>query len=200
MIYIISLSIYFMRFYYLFLLLPLMFLMLNAVHYEIVVPSNVEWFNSEIFVHENEFISIKSEGEWQYDPRPYFKTGPEGLSKGKLNLGSLLMKCNEKVYLVEKEWSGNINENCYLMFGMYDTIGHSTNLGSLDVYVEIEREIEEEIIDEIETEEDIEIIHEEETEIIEEENDFIFMDEICSFITFLILLSLGVLYVREKKE
>jgi hypothetical protein len=198
MIYIISPLIYFMRFYLLFLLLPLM---LSAVQYEIVVPSNVEWFDSEIFVYENEFVSILSEGEWQYDPRPYFKTGPEGLNKGRLNLGSLLMKCNDEIYLIENGWSGYVNEDCYLMFGMYDTIGHSNNLGSLDVYIEIEREIEEEIIEEEEIEEEIETIHEEELIEDDDENDeFLFVNEICSFITFLILLSLGVLYVQEKTE
>lgn len=176
------------------LLVPLL---LNGINYEINVPANVEWFNSEIQVYENEFISIKSEGIWQYDPRPNFRTGPEGLVKGRMNLGSLLMKCNNQVILVEKEWEGVIEEECVLHFGMFDDLGHSNNVGSLDVYIDIDRKIIEEEIEK-EEEEKVKEVEEFSEEIEEEEISFV--DEVCSLLIFLILLSFGVLYVQEKNE
>jgi hypothetical protein len=175
---------------FLILLLPFM---LNAISYEIIVPANVEWFNSEIVIYENEFVSITSEGIWQYDPRPNFRTGPEGLLKGSINSGSLLMKCNNEIFLVENKWEGVIKEECILMFGMYDNIGHSNNLGSLNVFVDVERESEKELIDE-EDEKEEEKIKE---DLIEEEESEDYESEICSLVIFLILLGVGALYVKE---
>jgi hypothetical protein len=180
----------------LFFVLLLFPLFLNAINYEITVPANVEWFNSEIELYENEFVSIESEGVWQYDPRPNFRTGPEGLLNGSVNLGSLLMKCNDETYLVEKKWEGIIEQKCILMFGMYDNIGHSNNVGSLNVFVDIERESENEnefIDKEIEEEEKVKYVIEGESE-----NEIPYENEICSMVIFLILISAGVLYVKEK--
>ena len=194
MIYIFYFSIYSMNKLFFILLFPLL---LNSINYEINVPANIEWFNSEIEVYENELVSIESEGVWRYDPRPNFETGPEGLVKGRKDLGSLLMKCNNQIILVEKKWEGIIEEECVLHFGMYDDLGHSNNAGSLDVYINIDREIieEESELEEIEEEKEIELIDE-----IDEEEENSFMDEMCSFISFLILLTFGVLYVQERNE
>jgi hypothetical protein len=173
-------------------------LLLNSVNYEITVPANVEWFNSEIEVYENELVSIESEGVWRYDPRPNFETGPEGLVKGKKDLGSLLMKCNNQIILIENQWENVIDEECVLHFGMCDDLGHSNNMGSLNVYINIEREIVEE-----EEKEKVDEVKEEETELVdvpEDEEEIPFIDETCSFITFLILLTFGVLYVQERNE
>ncbi len=198
MIYIFYFSISFMNKFVLLLFLPLL---LSSVNYELVVPSNVEWYDSNISVNENNFISILSEGEWQYDPRPNFKTGAQGLVKGRKDLGSLLMKCNKQIILVEDKWEGNVNENCTLMFGMYDDIGHSNNKGFLNVNVNVTYEenngeddlIEDEIIDS----EQKENVTSNETDSSIDEG--FLPSEICSVFVFFILLSIGVLCVYKRK-
>ena len=168
--------------FFILLFLPLL---IGAASYEIDVPANVEWFNSEISVHENENVKITSEGIWQYDPRPNFKTGPDGLTENQLSLGALQMKCNDNVYLIGSVWEGVIPENCVLKFGMFDNIGHANNVGSLKVNVEIQREHE----DELDEENNVEEI--EENEITEEkngeENEEEYENGICSLAIFLIL-------------
>lgn len=175
-----------------FLLLLLLPFMLNAINYEITVPANVDFFDSEIIVYENELVSIKSEGIWQYDPRPNFKTGPDGLVKGQFSLGALQVKCNNNIFLIGSEWEGKMPGDCTLKLGMYDNIGHANNVGSLNVNIEIEREVLEEITeDEIEEEKQEELV-EEKVEMNDSSN-----DKVCSILMFLVLLCAGALYVKE---
>lgn len=184
----------------LFLVILLFPLLLSAVNinFEIEVPANVEWFNSGIIVYKNEEVKVLSEGFWQYDPRPNFKTSPDGLSKGKLSLGALRMKCNDDIYLVGSSWNGVIEEDCVLQFGMYDTTPRENNLGSINVYVDVDRTFEEENVEEDESEKVIEKEEKEEDEIEEEEE----VDEssmFCSLFILLMFLCLGAFYVHKTK-
>lgn len=177
---------------FLFLLIPFL---VSAVTYDVTVPANVQWFNSEIEVYENEFVSISSNGEWQYDPRPNFKTGPDGIVKGSISKGSLLMRCDYDVILIGSKWEGVIEKNCILEFGMYDDLTYSHNLGKMNLQIEIDRELineletDEEEIDEINNEEEFE------SEIVNEEVE----NQMCGIVAFIVLFLIGVSYVYEKK-
>lgn len=183
--------------FFLLLFLPLL---IGAASYEINVPANVEWFDSEITVSTGEQVTITTEGVWQYDPRPNFKTGPNGLINGQLSLGALQMKCNDYVYLVGSSWEGIVPENCVLKFGMYDNIGHANNVGSLNVNVKIVREHEEELDEDNNEDEEIEEdkLNDNDNENNGDEEES-YENGICSLVIFLLLSALGASYVYEKK-
>ena len=163
-----------------------------------MVPANVQWVDSEIEIYDNETISITSFGEWRYDPRPNFKTGPDGIVKGSISKGSLLMKCNDEIFLVGSKWEGTIKENCVLYFGIYDDLTYADNVGQMTVRIDMDRESVYEPEDEDLIEENINVNETiSETENVEEDN--FFEDQICGFFAFVLLFLMGVLYAFEKK-
>jgi len=182
----------------LFILLLLPFL-LGAISYETIVPANVQWFNSGIEVYKDDFISISSNGEWQYDPRPNFKTGPDGIIKGNISKGSLLMRCDYDIFLIGSKWEGIIDKNCILEFGMYDDLSYSSNVGKMNLQIKIDRKV----IDEVNT--DIVNGNGNGNEILSEDNneDGVGNNEIenqvCGLVAFIVLFLIGVSYVYEKE-
>lgn len=182
--------------FFLFLLIPFL---VSAVTYEVTVPANVQWFDSEIEIYDNESISIISSGEWQYDPRPNFKTGPDGIVKGSISKGSLLMKCNDEVILIGSKWEGVIKENCILEFGMYDDLSYSTNVGEMIVRIKMDRESAYDIEEENDEINDDLNQNENELESEEEVKDTSLENQICSVFALIILFLVGVLYVYEKR-
>lgn len=108
----------------------------------ILVPANVQWTNSSVYIKKGDYLILKGYGKWRYDPRPQFETGPNGLmNDNQLQLGALVGKISNvnEVFKVGSQWEGYVNNEGWLFLGMYDTTPYDNNLGQMSVLISVYR-------------------------------------------------------------
>ena len=130
--------------------------------YNIQVPANVYWYNTNIEVKKYDKLKINASGKW-FSGIGVNGTGPDGeggfFGIGKSacgecpivqgNLGELIGKINNIVFRIGKLINYEVSQDGILMLSMNENTGlcdkktigscYNDNIGSLDVEIEIKR-------------------------------------------------------------